>query len=289
MRATRGAVRYEELDPLDLKGKAEPVPAWEARARHGHAQRAPAVARPGVAARGPRQRARHARDPLRAGGARGRAPPGEPGGRGRAWASPASCASSSTCSASTRSRPPFRTGPLPPVRHRHRVLGPRRGAARRVRDRGHDSADEAWRKLSSYVADLFGDEAEPLNEPGEREAALIGRLLGIEVPPELVPSERDPERLRESFFSALCARAWRGSRAPAAAGHRLRGHPLGRRRHARRDRAPGAVGARAAHARLPRARRAARPASRLGGGRRSATQLLLDPLAAEDTAGSWPR
>ncbi len=30
MRATRGAVRYEELSPLELKGKSEPVPAWEA-------------------------------------------------------------------------------------------------------------------------------------------------------------------------------------------------------------------------------------------------------------------
>ena len=30
MRATSEAVRYEELEPLELKGKVEPVPAWEA-------------------------------------------------------------------------------------------------------------------------------------------------------------------------------------------------------------------------------------------------------------------
>jgi len=35
-------------------------------------------------------------------------------------------------------------------------------------------------------------------------AALIGRLVGIESPPEATQSEaRDPERLREAFFSAV--------------------------------------------------------------------------------------
>src|ERR687893_284172 len=29
MRATQAAIRYEELQPLELKGKSEPVPAWE--------------------------------------------------------------------------------------------------------------------------------------------------------------------------------------------------------------------------------------------------------------------
>ena len=61
-----------------------------------------------------------------------------------------------------------------------------------------DSADTAWTKLSGYVAELRGDD-----EGADRQAALIGRLLGVEVPPELVPREDDPERARESFFSAL--------------------------------------------------------------------------------------
>ena len=29
-RLTRAAIEYDELEPLELKGKAEPVPAWEA-------------------------------------------------------------------------------------------------------------------------------------------------------------------------------------------------------------------------------------------------------------------
>ena len=39
--------------------------------------------------------------------------------------------------------------------------------------------------------------------PLDREAALIGRLLGVDVPAELVPDEDDPERMREAFLSAL--------------------------------------------------------------------------------------
>src|SRR5947207_5347650 len=66
-----------------------------------------------------------------------------------------------------------------------------------------DSADTAWQKLCRYVEDLRD---EPLAEPGvqsQRMAALIGRLVGIESPPEITQSEaQDPERLREAFFSA---------------------------------------------------------------------------------------
>ena len=44
-RASREAIAYERLEPLQLKGKEEPVPAWEATAtladpRHGAARAA---------------------------------------------------------------------------------------------------------------------------------------------------------------------------------------------------------------------------------------------------------
>src|SRR5918992_1659399 len=45
MRATREAVHYERLEPLELKGKSEPVPAWEAvdlTAEHAVGRAAPA-------------------------------------------------------------------------------------------------------------------------------------------------------------------------------------------------------------------------------------------------------
>ena len=46
-RLTRAAIEYVELEPLELKGKSEPVPAWEAvgavvrgrRRRRAHSRR----------------------------------------------------------------------------------------------------------------------------------------------------------------------------------------------------------------------------------------------------------
>ncbi len=77
-------------------------------------------------------------------------------------------------------------------------------------------------------------------------------------------------------------------RAPPGAG--LRGHPLGRRGHARPDRAPGPLGQGTAADRLPRPRRAARAPLRLG---RRAAQLdhrrPRPPLARRDPeAGRGP-
>src|SRR3954462_8763416 len=67
----------------------------------------------------------------------------------------------------------------------------------------NDSADTAWQKLCRYVEALRDD---PEEEPGvssQRMAALIGRLVGIDSPAEVMQSEaQDPERLREAFFSA---------------------------------------------------------------------------------------
>ena len=63
-----------------------------------------------------------------------------------------------------------------------------------------DTADEAWGKLSGYVREA-ADSSDLA--AGDRQAALIGRLLGVDSPPELTSDEDDPERLREAFFSAL--------------------------------------------------------------------------------------
>ncbi|MBN1529721.1 MAG: tetratricopeptide repeat protein, partial [Thermoleophilaceae bacterium] len=144
-----------------------------------------------------------------------------------------------------------------------------------------DSSEEAWRKLSGYVAGLFGN-GDQLNEPGEREAALIGRLLGIEVPPELVPTERDPERLREAFFSALRMGIERiARRRPFVIAfediHWADDGMLDAIEHlAQWVRAPLMIVCLARDELLDR-----RPG--WGAGRRSATQLMLDPLAAADT------
>ena len=44
-----------------------------------------------------------------------------------------------------------------------------------------------------------------MEDEAERQTALIARLIGLEVPAELVPVGEDPERLRQAFFSALRA------------------------------------------------------------------------------------
>ena len=56
--STKDVIEYRELEPLALKGKAEPVPAWQRAAHQGADARRAAAARPGGAARRPRRGAR---------------------------------------------------------------------------------------------------------------------------------------------------------------------------------------------------------------------------------------
>src|SRR5688500_2146515 len=78
-----------------------------------------------------------------------------------------------------------------------------------------DSAEEAWEKLKDYACGLLlRDEGE--REAVERRAGLVARLIGIEVPDDAVPTAlqgegpsgeptlraEDPQKLREAFFAA---------------------------------------------------------------------------------------
>ncbi len=281
MRATSNVVEYEELEPLRLKGKAEPVMAWEAvRVAAVHAvrrnapvQESPLVGRDGEIAtletlyeRVVREGAPHLVTLV-----------GEAGvGKSRLLRE----FEQRVCA--HPSQPAFRTGRCLPYGAGivFWALGEVLRAECGIVDT--DSADDAWRKLSAYIAGLFGDETKPLGEPGEREAALIGRLLGIDVPPELVPSEDNPERLREAFFSALRSGIEaRARRQPLVIAfediHWADDGMLDAIEHlAQWVRAPLILVCLTRDELLDR-----RPG--WGGGRRSATQLLLDPLAAEDT------
>jgi class 3 adenylate cyclase/tetratricopeptide (TPR) repeat protein len=61
-----------------------------------------------------------------------------------------------------------------------------------------DPADVAWSKMAKKVEMLACD-----GDP-KRMAALMGRLLGIEAPPEIpMPDMQDAQRMRESFFAAV--------------------------------------------------------------------------------------
>ncbi|MFL5842052.1 MAG: adenylate/guanylate cyclase domain-containing protein, partial [Thermoleophilaceae bacterium] len=203
MRATGTAVEYRELEPLRLKGKAEPVPAWEAvgllaatpRRQNGARAQAPFVGRADeldllcqLYGRVVRDNRAHLVTVIGQAGV-GKSRLLRELKRRVADQDPAPAVRVGHCL-------PYGSGVV------YWALG------EIVRDEAsivdNDSAEEAWRKLCRYVEDLRD---EPAAEPGlqsQRMAALIGRLVGIESPPEATQAEaQDPQRLREAFFSAV--------------------------------------------------------------------------------------
>ena len=202
MRATAGAIEYRELAPLTLKGKAEPVPAWEAA---------------GVAAAHPRRRETDARTPLV-----GRAHEldlleslaqrvarerrahlvtviGEAGvGKSRLLAE------LQRRLGDAADRPVIRVGRCPAYGSAvvYWALGEVLREEFEIDD--EDSADTAWQKLAQGVAGRLDGNAGP--GEAERQAATIARLLGIGSPQGPgADEEEDPQRLRESFFAAIRA------------------------------------------------------------------------------------
>jgi class 3 adenylate cyclase/predicted ATPase len=279
MRATRDAIRYERLEPLELKGKSEPVPAWEALevtteqalARAAPGREAPLVGRTDQLAtlEGLFERVEREGSPQLV------TLVGEAGvGKSRLLRE-------------LERRLTHR--PDPPTVHTGRCLPYGAGivfwalgevirAECGIVD--SDSADEAWGKLLRHASTLFEDESK--GDMTERTTALIGRLIGLEVPPELVPDGDDPERLRESFFAALRAGfEAMARRRPLVVAfediHWADDGMLDAIDHlAQWVRAPLLVVCLARDELFER-----RPG--WGGGRRSATQLQLEPLSADET------
>ncbi|HZB77263.1 MAG TPA: adenylate/guanylate cyclase domain-containing protein [Solirubrobacteraceae bacterium] len=275
MRATDAAVSYEALEPLTLKGKAEPVPAWEAVgliAEHSVRRVAPARESPLVG----RQQELTTLDSLyervvREGTSHLVTIVGEAGvGKSRVLRE------FEVRLGRHPSDPTVRTGRCLPYGSGivfwalGEVLREECGIVE------SDSSEEAWGKLRAYVGDLMGGQG----KTSDREAALIGRLLGVDVPPELVPEEDDPERMRESFLAAL-----RGgveaiaNRHPFVIAfediHWADDGLLDAIEHlAQWVRAPLMLVCLARDELLDRR-------AGWGGGRRSATQLFLDPLSDE--------
>ena len=275
MRSTDAAVSYEALEPLTLKGKAEPVPAWEAVgliAEHSVRRVSPARESPLVG----RQQELATLDSLYERVVRDGHPHlvtivGEAGvGKSRLLREFEARLSQHP------SKPTVRTGRCLPYGSGivfwalGEVLREECGIVE------SDSSEEAWGKLRAYVGDLMGG----VGKTSDREAALIGRLLGVDVPPELVPDEDDPERLRESFLAAL-----RGgieaiaNRHPFVIAfediHWADDGLLDAIEHlAQWVRAPLMLVCLARDELLDRR-------GGWGGGRRSATQLFLDPLSDE--------
>jgi class 3 adenylate cyclase/predicted ATPase len=280
MRATLGAVRFEELEPLELKGKAEPVPAWEAVAvtaehavrRTAPARESPLIGRDNELATLETIYERVERDCI----------PhlvtlvGEAGvGKSRVLRE----LERQLCA--RPDAPEFHTGRCLPYGAGivYWALGEVIRAGCGIVD--SDSAEVAWEKLLGHTRKLFTDQPS-MGEEGERRTALLGRLIGLEVPPELVPESDDPERMRDAFFSALRSgvEAWAREKPLVFAFediHWADDGMLDAIEHlAQWVRAPLLIVCLARDELLDR-----RPG--WGGGRRSATQLILDPLGAADT------
>src|SRR4051812_3305581 len=191
MRASANAISYRELEPLTLKGKAEPVRAWAAMAvvatKPARGVRSPLVGRThelallaSLAERVGRERRPHLVTIV-----------GEAGvGKSRLLVE----------FEQRTDRPVFRTGRCPAYGSGvvYWALGEVLRDEFGIDDA--DSAEIAWSKLAGGVAQRLpeGDEA-------ARHATTIARLLGI-VSPETPPlATDDPQRLRESFFAAVRA------------------------------------------------------------------------------------
>jgi tetratricopeptide (TPR) repeat protein len=204
MRATRDAIAYEELEPLELRGKSQPVPAWEAtgllaehalrRGARGGAE-APLVGRAGELAALESLYDRVVIDDR----------PhlvtliGEAGvGKTRLLREFSRRVIAIDPSAEIRTGRclPYGAGIV------YWALAEILRAECGIVD--SDSAEQAWRKLCDFFGRLMGTPGDELGEPALRKAAFIGRSLGIDVPGDLGRVEGDdPERIREEFFSAL--------------------------------------------------------------------------------------
>ena len=280
VRATAGAVEYRDIGQLELKGKAQPVPAWEASGllaaqplrRAATRSETPLVGRNDELALLTAAYARVVRE--------GRphliTVIGQAGvGKSRLLRE------SAQLLAAQEPAPVLREGRCLPYGSSivYWPLSEVLRAECQIVD--GDPAEVAWDKLSGHLSELLAAAPADPGESPARKVALIGRLLGIGEHAETADTQ-DPQRLRESFFSAV------RSSIEAIAGR----HPLvlafedihwadhgmlDMIEHlAQSVRAPVLIVCLARDELLDRR-------AGWGGGRRRASSVFLDPLSAEQT------
>ena len=196
-RATREAISYERLEPLALKGKEEPVPAWEATAtfagpRHAAVRsQTPLIGREEEASllvslvdRVEREERPHLVTVI-----------------GQAGVGKSRLLRELTSTLARADDPPtIRSGQCPPYGAGIAYWALAEVLEDEFEIHDTDPPEAAWEKLRSGVTQLMselGDES-----AGERNAALLAIPVGLEPPQELRPSENDPQRMREALFSA---------------------------------------------------------------------------------------
>lgn len=203
-RATADVVEYTQLEDLHLKGKAEPVPAWEAVGLRA----AQPVRRPVARAATPlvgRTDELSLMESLYSRVTRERRPHlvtlvGQAGvGKSRLLHEFRERVGA------LEDAPAFREGRCLPYGSGvvYWALGEVMRTDAGVRD--EDSAEEAWEKIKGYSCELLLDESSE-REAVVRRAALVARVLGVDVPEDIAaPEFDDPQKMRESFFSAVRA------------------------------------------------------------------------------------
>ncbi|MEO8091082.1 MAG: adenylate/guanylate cyclase domain-containing protein [bacterium] len=201
-RLTRGAIEYTELEPLELKGKAEPVPAWEAvRVQVATPTRisrseTPLIGRADESSQLVSAFERVVRD--------GRphlvTVIGQAGvGKSRLLRELAAEV------AVNPAAPILRLGHCPAYGSglAYWALGEVIRGQFEIVD--SDDSELAWRKLRRGIEAVVSDEI--TDEPPERLAALIARPLGIEVPAEVAAAlgfdAEDAQGMRDRIFSAV--------------------------------------------------------------------------------------
>ncbi len=202
-RVTREAIDFSALErPLALKGKSEPVVAWEALAADGQPAtasvaspvRAPLVGRASELAqlhdllgRVERRRGPHLATVI-----------GDAGvGKSRLLRQ------FEQELQRRNSRPPVRHGRCLPYGSSivYWPLGEVIRAECGITD--GDPPEAAWRKLSAWMGEVL-DDPEAEGRSSASKAAVVGRLLGIEGPDDPVLAEQeDAQRAREAFFAAV--------------------------------------------------------------------------------------
>ncbi|HET8593088.1 MAG TPA: adenylate/guanylate cyclase domain-containing protein [Solirubrobacterales bacterium] len=199
-RSTREVIAYERLEPLSLKGKEEPVPAWEAcraltepRRRTSRAQ-TPLIGREEEASLlvSLVDRVAHEGRPHLV------TVVGQAGvGKSRLLRE--------LISTLIDSDPPptIRRGQCPPYGSGIAYWALAEVLNQEFEIRDTDPPEVAWEKLRSGVSELLKDFGD--REAAERNARLLAIPLGLEPPEEPTQVDSDPQRMREALFSAARA------------------------------------------------------------------------------------
>jgi len=199
-RLTREAIEYVELKPLELKGKSEPVPAWEAvgAAVRDRAARASRSSTPLVGREEEAQLLDSLFDRVSA-----EQRPHLVTAIGPAGVGKSRLLRELAVRMEARPQPPvIRVGNCPAYGSglAYWALGEVVRATFEIADT--DTGEAAWRKLERGVAELVA--STDTEEPPQRVAQALGRPLGIEPGDERATEEQEePEQMRDRLFSSV--------------------------------------------------------------------------------------